>query len=87
MRELTIRGGMGVSREAIKKVFTKETLRQFKRIMLKYFGLKVGQRSLIAKTLPVVGGVIGGAWNYNELRVVGDRVYAYFEGRELGSAE
>ncbi|WP_437622196.1 hypothetical protein [Sorangium sp. So ce1151] len=87
MRELTIRGGMGVSRQAIKKALTKETLKQFKRIMLKYFGLKVGQRSLIAKTLPVVGGVIGGAWNYNELKVVGNRVYEYFEGREIGAAE
>ncbi|MDI3290682.1 hypothetical protein [Polyangium sp. 15x6] len=84
MRELAIRGGMGTSRQAIKKILTKETLKQFKRIMLKYFGLKVTQRGIITKTLPIVGGVIGGTWNYAEVKIVGDRVYSYFEGKALG---
>lgn len=82
-RELAIRGGMGVTRQAIKKVLSKGTLKQFKRLMLKYFGLKVTQRSLITKTLPLVGGAIGGTWNFIEVKVVGERAYAYFDGRPL----
>ena len=79
MRETAIRGGMGLTRAAIKKYLRKNVLKQFKRIMLKYFGLKVTQRGIITKTLPVVGGVIGGGWNLVEMRRVGQRVIDYFE--------
>ncbi len=83
LREVAVRGGMGVSRAAVRKYLSKETLKHFKRAVLKYLGLKVTQRSVITKTLPVVGGVIGGTWNYFELKSVGQRVVAYFEQREL----
>lgn len=79
LRELGIRGGMGVTRAAIKKYLSKETLKKFKKIMLKYFGKKVTQKGVITKTLPIVGGVIGGAWNYWEVTVIRKRTISYFE--------
>lgn len=81
LREAAIRGGMGVTRAAIRKYLSKETLKQFKRLALKYFGLKVTQRGVITKTLPVVGGLIGGTWNFVEVAAVGRRVVDWFEGR------
>jgi hypothetical protein len=51
--------------------------------MLKYFGLKVGQRAVISKSLPIVGGLIGSTWNYAELRIVGRRAYDYFADRPI----
>lgn len=85
-REAAVRGGMGVTRQMIKTVLTKGTLVQFKRIMLKYFGLKVTQKALITKTLPIIGGIIGGGWNFFEVRALKGRVIAYFEGQSLGGA-
>jgi hypothetical protein len=82
-RELAIRGGMGATRSAIRSVLTKETLKQFKRLVLKYLGLKIGQKTIITKTLPIVGGVIGGTWNLFEVRIVGDRVYTYFSEQPI----
>ncbi|TMN32569.1 hypothetical protein [Pseudoalteromonas sp. S2755] len=79
LREFGIRGGMGVTRVAIKKYLSKETLKQFKKIMLKYFGIKVTQKGVITKTLPVVGGLIGGGWNYIEVGRVRKRAISYFE--------
>lgn len=76
-------GGMGLTRQVIKKTIRLGGLKQFKRAMLKYFGIRVTQRSMISKTVPVVGGLIGGVWNYAELRIVGNRIYTYFEGQEL----
>lgn len=38
--------------------------------MLKYFGIKVTQKGVVTKTLPIVGGLIGGGWNYIEVSVV-----------------
>jgi hypothetical protein len=83
VKELGVRGGMGVARQTIRKVLTKQALRQFQRIMLKYFGMKVTQKAVITKTLPVVGGVIGGGWNFLELKIVGGRIRSYFDGAEL----
>jgi hypothetical protein len=82
-RNLLTLGGMGITRQAIRKGLNAGGLWQFRKIMLKYFGLKVSGRGVITKTLPVVGGLIGGAWNYAELKIVGDRVYRYFDGQAL----
>ncbi|MBB1400079.1 hypothetical protein [Pseudoalteromonas sp. SG44-8] len=79
LREFGIRGGMGVTRAAIKKYLSKETLKQFKKIMLKYFGIKVTQKGVITKTLPVIGGLIGGGWNYIEVGRVRKRAISYLE--------
>jgi hypothetical protein len=83
LREMGIRGGMGLTRAGIKKYLSKETLKQFKKVMLKYFGLKVTQKGLITKTLPIVGGLLGGTWNYLELSFIGKRVVSYFENEPL----
>ena len=81
LREVGVRGGMGVTRVLIKKYLSKETLKQFQKIMLKYFGIKVTQKAVITKTLPIVGGLIGGAWNYMEVGQVQKRTIDYFDAR------
>lgn len=84
-RELGIRGGMGVTRVAIRKYLSKTTLKQFKKLMWKYFGLKVTQKGVVTKTLPIVGGIIGGTWNWVEVRALRARTISYFEGRALSA--
>lgn len=78
-REIGIRGGVGVTRSTIKRYLTKDTLKAFQRLMIKYFGLKVTQKGLITKTLPIVGGLIGGTWNYVEVTSIRKRTINYFE--------
>ncbi|MEC4748102.1 hypothetical protein [Methylomicrobium sp. Wu6] len=78
-RELGIRGGMGVTRAAIRKYLSKETLKAFQKIMLKYFGIKVTQKGVITKTVPIIGGLIGGGWNYIEVGRIKSRTILYFE--------
>jgi len=74
---------MGGTRAAIKKFLAGNALKQFQKVMLKYFGLKVTQRGLITKTVPIIGGVIGAGWNFGEIHLVGRRVYRYFEGHQI----
>jgi hypothetical protein len=81
-RELGIRGGMGVTRAAIRKYLSKETLKAFQMIMLKYFGIKITQKGVITKTLPIIGGLIGGGWNYIEVGRIKSRIILYFENKE-----
>jgi hypothetical protein len=77
-RELGIKGAMGVTRAAIKKYLSKESLKVFKKIMLKYFGIKVTQKGIITKTLPIIGGLSGAVWNYIEVEITRKRTIAYF---------
>jgi hypothetical protein len=80
-RELGIAGSMGITRAAIRQYLSRETLKTFQRIMLKYFGLKVTQKGVITKTLPIIGGLIGGGWNYLEVGRAKSRTIGYFENR------
>jgi hypothetical protein len=80
-RELGITGGMGITRAAIRQYLSKETLKAFQKLMLKYFGLKVTQKGMITKTLPIIGSLIGGGWNYLEVSNIKSRTIGYFENK------
>lgn len=71
-------GKASVTRRVVRNLLSKESLRRLKGTLVKYFGAKVTQRALATKTLPIMGGLLSGAWNYVELRVVGQRSYSYF---------
>ena len=76
--ELGVNAGKAITKDLIKNFLSKETLKQFKRVMLKYFGVKVSQKGVITKTLPIVGGLIGAGWNAVEASIVKRRVISHF---------
>jgi hypothetical protein len=78
---------MELTRQAILKFLQTGGITTFRRIMLRYFGLRITKRGLMTRVVPLVGGVVGGGWNYVELKVVGDRVYRYFEDSESAAGE
>jgi len=43
-------------------------------------GTKITQRALVAKLVPILGGLVGGAWNYLEMRSVGRRIVRFHFG-------
>ena len=86
LRELAVQGGMQSTRLLIRKVLSKEVLESFKRLMLKYFGIKVTQKGVVTKTVPIVGGLIGGTWNYFEVKAVGRRTIAFLESMDKASS-
>ena len=84
--DLGKRGGEELTFLLIKKHISKQTLRTLKRVMLKHFGMRIAQRGIIAKTVPIVGGAIGAGWNLQETRVIARRVVQFFdlESRQHG---
>ena len=86
LREVGVRGAMGVTRQAIKKYLSKQTLRAFRALALKYFGLKVTQKAVVTKTLPVVGGVVGASWNFVEVTLLRKRCIRYFQNKTIGTS-
>lgn len=83
LRDLGVLGSMGVTRQLVRQYLSKETLRSFQKVMLKYFGMKVTQKGVLSKTLPLVGAVIGGGWNFAEVTILTKRTIAYFENRPI----
>ncbi len=83
LKEMTLRGGMDLSRQLIKSYLQSKTLKQFKNLMFKVFGLRTARKAIATKTLPIVGGVLSSFWNFSELTRVGKRCIAYFEDEVL----
>lgn len=78
--------GKQTTKRAIKTYLSKGVLQAVKRLVLKWFGKKVTQKMILTKAIPVVGGIVGGAWNYAELRIVGRRIVAYHFDEDGGFA-
>jgi hypothetical protein len=85
LRGAGVLAGQNLSREAIRSYLSKETLNTFQGVMLRRFGVKVTQKMIFTKSIPVVGAVIGGSWNFAEVTLVRNRVIRYFSNQDLGS--
>jgi len=86
LRDVGVIGSMGLTRQLVRQYLSKETLRSFQKVMLKYFGMKVTQKGILSKSLPIVGAVIGGGWNFAEVTILTKRTIAYFENRPIATA-
>jgi hypothetical protein len=74
-------GGKQIARHVVRASAKKEIVVAFDRFLIKWFGKKLTERTVLAKGVPLVGGVVGGAWNYAEIRLIGKRIVAYhFDG-------
>lgn len=78
LREFTTRAGQATSRTLIRKYLSKGVLKALQRFALKYLGLKLTQRAIITKTVPLVGAGIGATWNWLEVQRVGRRAVEYY---------
>lgn len=82
-RQAGMRVGMAASREVMRKLLSRGSVRALQRILMQRFGARVTQRALITKTLPLVGALIGGAWNYGEVTLLRARCVRYFAEQDL----
>jgi len=83
VRGSAVLGGMGLTRQAVKRVLKGTRLRAFRNWALKYFGKTVGQKVVVTKVLPVVGAAVGGGWNFAETGLIGKRAIGYFENEAI----
>ncbi|MFM2481461.1 hypothetical protein [Celerinatantimonas sp. YJH-8] len=72
-----------VSSLIVRKTLTKEGLKAFKGLVLKHFLKKITKNGIFSKTIPLLGSVIGGSWNYLEVSQVRNRTIAYLQNRQV----
>lgn len=82
LSNLGVQAGKTTTRTLIRKYISKDVLKMVIKFAAKYLGIKVTQKALIAKSLPVVGAAIGGTWNWIEIKRVGHSAIRYFESAE-----
>ncbi|MBM3473651.1 MAG: hypothetical protein FJX75_10320 [Armatimonadetes bacterium] len=78
-RETAMLGGVGATREGIRRALTGSRRRAFRKWVLRYFGEMVTERTVASKVIPIIGAAIGGGWNFAETSAVGKRAIRYFE--------
>lgn len=83
LKEMGVNAQNEVSHYVFRKTLTRESLKTFKQLVLKHFVRKVTKNGIFSKSIPLVGSIISGSWNYMEINQVRDRTIAYFQDRQI----
>lgn len=83
LQTLGVRAGRQTSKVLVRKYVSKNVLKAIVRFAAKYLGLKLTQRVILTKVVPLVGSAIGGTWNWTEVRRLGRRAIEYHLGGEI----
>jgi hypothetical protein len=87
LSQFAVRAGQQTSKVLIRKYLSKDVLKAIIKFAMKYLGLKLTQRALITKAIPLVGGVIGATWNWVEVQSVGKRAINYYKDKPIAVEE
>ena len=85
--EFGLKAAQTATREFLVRFINQRGLRVMNAVLTRVFGRRVTQRALITKTIPLVGCVIGGAWNAMEAEVVRNRTLRYLIDQSLDPVE
>jgi hypothetical protein len=78
LRQVGIRSSTKASKVLIRKYVSNDTLKLIVRIATRQLGFDVTRKSIVAKTVPLVGVGIGAGWNWLEVGAVGQRAIRYY---------
>ena len=81
LRSLSWQGGLGAARATARRWLRPDASGRLSGALLRTLGIQAAERGLVARSVPVVGGLIGGARNFRELTRIGEEVIRHFEGR------
>ena len=75
--EFGLKAAKTATRDVVVRVINQRSLRLINAVITRVFGRRVTQRALITKTVPLVGCLIGGAWNAMEVELIRNRTLRY----------
>ncbi len=85
--QLIRRMGVRASEEAMKnflrRTLTREASKEMVERSAKMLGIRLTEKALATKAVPLVGAGIGAAWNWVEIQTVGNRAVNYHLGLEM----
>jgi hypothetical protein len=87
LRHVGVRAGQGVTRKLIQKYLTESFVKEAGQVAGKYLAIRVTEKAVVSKTIPLVGAGIGAAWNWVEMQAVGRRAIRYYQNRPIEPTE
>jgi hypothetical protein len=86
LRKLGIRAGEEVTKSVVRKLATKVAVDELGERAVKMLSIRLTEKAVATKTVPIVGAAIGAGWNWLEVQAVGQRAIDYHLGLELAES-
>jgi len=83
LRRLGVRAGEEATKSVVRKLVGREAGKELGERAVKFLGIRLTEKAVATKTVPLVGAAIGAGWNWFELQAVGNRAVSYHLGLEM----
>ncbi|MGB7158455.1 MAG: hypothetical protein WBD40_10350 [Tepidisphaeraceae bacterium] len=87
LRKLGVRVGEQATKSLIAKYASRELMKEIGEQATKRLGVRLTEKAIATKAVPLVGAGIGGAWNWLEVQGIGRRAIEYHGGDGGGNGE
>jgi hypothetical protein len=82
LRRFGVRAGEEATKNVVRKLVGRETGKELGERAAKMLGIRLTEKAIATKAVPLVGAGIGAAWNWVEIQAVGHRAVDYHLGLE-----
>src|SRR5688572_6288531 len=82
LRKVGIRVGENATKALIAKYASRALMKEIGEQAAKRLGIRLTQKAVATKAVPLVGAGIGGAWNWLEIQAIGNRAIEYHGGAD-----
>jgi hypothetical protein len=86
LRKVGIRAGEEATKNLVRKLIGREAIKDLGERAAKMLGIRLTEKAIATKAVPIVGAGIGAAWNFVEIQAVGSRAVAYHLGLDSPGA-
>jgi hypothetical protein len=80
LRRLGVRVGEQATKAVIEKYASRALMKEIGEQAVKRLGVRITQKAVATKAVPLIGAGIGGAWNWLEIQAIGRRAIEYHGG-------
>ena len=80
LRKIGVRAGEHATKQLIAKYASRALMKEVGQQATKRLGVRLTQKAVATKAVPLVGAGIGGAWNWLEVQAIGRRAIEYHTG-------
>ena len=77
LRKLGVRVGEQATKAVIEKYASRALMKEISEQAAKRLGIRLTQKAVATKAVPIIGAGIGGAWNWLEIQAIGKRAIQY----------
>lgn len=80
LRKIGVRAGEHATKSLIASYASRALMKEIGEQATKRLGVRLTQKAIATKAIPLVGAGIGGAWNWLEIQAIGNRAVEYHSG-------